>query len=268
MSFILDALRKSEHERQRQAGPALAEVPIAPAKPRSNVWAPIAIALLLVNLAVVGVLMIRKSMREAAPPPPVAATADSAPAPAPASPAPAAQPPVTAASPTASPPAMMRPAENAPAARNEPRYSLETEATGGPPTLDPQMAAQAAAVPSGPPAVTRTPSSRGSVVYESLPDSATVGGPQYTQPSAASRAAADGGSGLPSADQLSGSGAVPALNLELHVYSTTPAERLVFINSHKYREGDTMQEGPVVRQITPAGAVLEYNGRSYLLTHD
>jgi len=270
VSFILDALRKSEHERQRQAGPALAEVPVAPAKPRSNVWAPIAIALLLVNLAVIGVLMIRKSMREPVPPPPATAIVDSAPAPAPAppSPSPAAQAPVTAASPAASTPAMMRPAEPVTEARNEPRSSLEAEATGGAPTLDPQMAAQAAAVPPGPPAVTRTPSSRGSVVYESLPDTATVGGPQYTPPSGGSRPAADGGSGLPSADQLSASGAVPALKLELHVYSTTPAERLVFINSRKYREGDTMQEGPVVRQITPAGAVIEYNGRSYLLTHD
>mgnify|MGYP001590362261 FL=1 len=39
MSFILDALRKSEHDRQRQSGPALAEVPIAAPKPKSNVWA-------------------------------------------------------------------------------------------------------------------------------------------------------------------------------------------------------------------------------------
>jgi general secretion pathway protein B len=268
VSFILDALRKSEHERQRQAGPALAEVPVAPAKPRSNVWAPIAIALLLVNLAVIGVLMIRKSMREPVPPPPATASVESARAPAPALPAPAAQAPVAAESPAASTPAMMRPAEPVPAAANEPQYSLETEATGGAPTLDPQMAAQAAAAPPGPPAVTRTPSSRGSVVYESLPESATVGGPQYTPQPGASRPAHDGGSGLPPADQLSASGAVPALNLDLHVYSTTPAERLVFINSHKYREGDTMQEGPVVRQITPAGAVIEYQGRSYLLTHD
>jgi general secretion pathway protein B len=266
VSFILDALRKSEHERQRQAGPALAEVPVAPPKPRSNVWAPIAIALLLVNLAVIGVLMIRKSMREPVPPPPAAASVDSAPAPAP--PAPVAQAPVATASPVASTPPMMRPAGPVTSASSEPQHSLEAEATGDAPTLDPQMAAQAAAVPSGPPAVTRAPSSRGSVVYESLPDSATVGGPQYTPQPGASRPAHDGGSGLPPADQLSGSGAVPALNLDLHVYSTTPAERLVFINSHKYREGDTMQEGPVVRQITPAGAVIEYQGRSYLLTHD
>jgi general secretion pathway protein B len=284
VSFILDALRKSEHERQRQAGPALAEVPVAPAKPRSNVWAPIVIALLLVNLAVIGVLMIRKSMREPVPPPPAAAIVGSTAAPtpvpvpapvspapvspAPISPAPVAQAPVTTVNPAASTTAMMRPAEPVTAARNEPRYSLEAEATGDAPTLDPQMAAQAAAVPSGPPAVTRTPSSRGSVVYESLPDSATVGGPQYTPRPGGNRPAQDGGSGLPPADQLSGSGAVPALNLDLHVYSTTPAERLVFINSRKYREGDTMQEGPVVRQITPAGAVIEYQGRSYLLTHD
>jgi hypothetical protein len=163
---------------------------------------------------------------------------------------------------------MMRPAEPVTAASNGPQYSLEAEATGDAQTLDPQMAAQAAAVPSGPPAVTRTPSSRGSVVYEALPDSATVGGPQYTPQAGTSRPTHDGGSGLPPADQLSASGAVPALNLDLHVYSTTPAERLVFINSHKYREGDTMQEGPVVRQITPAGAVIEYQGRSYLLTHN
>ena len=37
MSFILDALRKSEHARQRQTGPGLAEVPVAPTRPKTNV---------------------------------------------------------------------------------------------------------------------------------------------------------------------------------------------------------------------------------------
>jgi general secretion pathway protein B len=271
MSFILDALRKSEHERQRQSGPALAEVAIAPHRPRSNVWAPVAIALLLVNLVVVGVLMIRKSMRDPTVPP-AGAVADHAPAPMSAGPAPVAAPPIAslnspAASAPASPPAVPPPSVPA-AGANEARNALEAETTGGPPMLDPGMAAQAAAPPPGPPAVTRTPSSRGSVVYESLPDSATLGGPQYAPQPGAGRPTANSGAGLPGADELSGSGAVPALNLDLHVYSTTPSERLVFINSRKYREGDTMQEGPVVRQITPAGAVLEYNGRSYLLTHN
>lgn len=131
--------------------------------------------------------------------------------------------------------------------------------------LDPTMAERAAAAPPGPPAVTRAPTTRGSVVYESLPDSATVGGPALSREPPAARPAGSG-AGLPSADELAAAG-VPALQLDLHVFSTVPGERLIFVNSHKYREGDTLQEGPVVRQITPAGAVLEYNGRDYLLSN-
>ena len=278
MSFILDALRKSEHERQRQTGPALAEVPVATPKTRANVWAPIAIALLLVNLLVVGVLLIRKSMREpAAAPAAAAAVVDTAPASVGGAPAPVpaiapGSAAVAPASPSLSPPVTrpaLQPAEPTPAAVSEVRNPLEDEAIGGPPMLDPGMAAQAAAAPPGPPAVTRAPASRGSVVYESLPESATLGAQQYSPQVRTGRpsAGAGSGSGLPSADELAASG-VPGLNLDLHVYATRPEERLVFINSHKYREGDTMQEGPTVRQITPSGVVIEYNGRSYLLTHD
>ncbi len=271
MSFILDALRKSEHERQRQTGPALAEVPVAAPRPRSNVWAPVAIALLLVNLVAVGVWLLRKSTSEPAAPPPVASTVGDAPAPSGAAPgAPNSSPAIPASSDAtaaAPPPAMLRPAEPATAPVRQGRNPLEAETAGGQPALDPQMTAQAAAVPGGPAAVTRVPTSRGSVVYESLPDSATVGAESYTPPPAASRQPAGTGAGLPSADQLTGTG-MSVLNLDLHVYSTVPAERLVFINSRKYREGDTLQEGPVVSQITPSGVVLGYQGRSYLLTHN
>lgn len=46
MSFILDALRKSEHERQRSAVPGLSQVPLATPSPQMPRWA----------LAVIGVL--------------------------------------------------------------------------------------------------------------------------------------------------------------------------------------------------------------------
>lgn len=46
MSFILDALRKSEHERQRSSVPGLAHVPLAPAPPALPRWAVAAIATL------------------------------------------------------------------------------------------------------------------------------------------------------------------------------------------------------------------------------
>src|SRR5215475_6330830 len=59
MSFILDALKKSESDRQRQNGPALFEVRVAPPRTRLPLWA-IAIALLLlVNLAIVMWMLMR-----------------------------------------------------------------------------------------------------------------------------------------------------------------------------------------------------------------
>ena len=75
-------------------------------------------------------------------------------------------------------------------------------------------------------------------------------------------------SSLPTADELSAGGGVPQLHLDLHVFSTKPQERFIFVNSHKYREGDTLQEGPVVEQITQSGAVLNYRGSRFLLTRD
>ena len=147
----------------------------------------------------------------------------------------------------------------------ETQNPLADEAGGGPPGADPELLAGAASVPEGPPAVTSTTPGRGSVVYESLPDSAVAGGPPAVAPMPVARPAPEGGSpSMPSADELASAG-VPTLNLDLHVYTSRPAERLVFINSHKYREGDTLAEGPVVQQITPRGVVLEYGGRSYLL---
>jgi general secretion pathway protein B len=59
VSFILDALKKSEGERQRQSGPALFEVKVAPPRTRFPPWA-LAIALLLaVNLGVVAWFLLR-----------------------------------------------------------------------------------------------------------------------------------------------------------------------------------------------------------------
>jgi general secretion pathway protein B len=270
MSFILDALRKSEHERQRQTGPALAEVPVAAPKPRTNAWATGAIALLLVNLVVVGVLLIRKANRE--PGPIVTATM---PAPAPPATAPA-QVTMTQTVPSAAmtePPPMLQPARSPRFPADGSRNSLEDEMSEGSPTLDrqaldPQIAVDAAAPPAGPPAVTRAPTGRGSVVYESLPNSATVGAPQYAAPPQTRAVSQSAGPKLPTADEVTAAGGVPALNLDLHVYSTKPTERMVFVNSHKYREGDALQEGPVVREITPEGAVLEFRGSRFLLSRD
>ncbi len=59
MSFILDALRKSEIERQRQSGPSMAEFPVAREDRRLPVALVVIGFLLAVNLAVVLFFMLR-----------------------------------------------------------------------------------------------------------------------------------------------------------------------------------------------------------------
>jgi general secretion pathway protein B len=267
VSFILDALRKSEHARQKQTGPGLAEVPVVATKPKSNVWATAAIALLVVNLVAVGVLLLRRASDET---PPAAAASPPGTTTAPARPvADAAAPPATpsAAEPTLSsePPAPV----TAPVARTSaPRPAAGgrnplAEEVGG--AVDPSLVAAASAPPSGPPAVTRqpAPARRGTVVYAPIPEAEDL--PDAPPAPAARAPAADN---LPTADEVSARGGLPELHLDLHVYASTPQQRFIFVNSRKYREGEALQEGPVVEQITATGAVLSYRGARFKLTND
>jgi general secretion pathway protein B len=266
VSFILDALRKSEHERQRQTGPGLAEVPVAPAKPKTNVWAMAAVALLIVNLLAVGVYLLRRAQ-----PPEAVATAvphgatSSATAPAAANPTLTAPAPAAAQAPaitqSATPPAP-RPAVSEPVSRNP----LADEVGG----TDPGLQAAASAVPAGPPAVTRDGATkRGSVVYAPIPEADDAPySPPVSEPAAvrAAPAAAPAREALPGADELTARGTLPALHLDLHVYATQPQQRFIFVNSRKYREGETLAEGPVVEQITNDGAVLSFRGSRFKLS--
>lgn len=69
--------------------------------------------------------------------------------------------------------------------------------------------------------------------------------------------------------ELQGSGAdLPELNLELHVFSTSPADRFVFINSAKYLEGESLPEGPRLVEITEEGVVLNHRNQSFLLPRE
>lgn len=265
MSFILDALRKSEHERQRTTGPGLAEVPVAPSKPRTNAWATAAIALLVVNLVAVGILMVRKGREESTTPAVATAGTEVAAGPAAAPPtaaAPAESPPqVSVTRKLPEPPPMLRPAEAvppAPATRNP----LEQEVSGYPPPIDPQMAAGASAAPEGPPAVTRTPAG-GTVVYQTLPEAGLAPPPGETAPAQQSARPA-----LPTVDEVTAGAGMPELRLELHVYANRPQERFAFINSRKYREGDTLAEGPQVEEITRDGVVLNLRGNRFLLPRE
>ncbi len=68
MSFILDALKKSESERQQQSGAEFSSVPSSSDEPQSLRWLWILAALLGVNLAVLLGILLRP---DTSPPPPV-----------------------------------------------------------------------------------------------------------------------------------------------------------------------------------------------------
>jgi general secretion pathway protein B len=60
MSFILDALKKSEGERQRQNAPAFFEVKIAPPRTRLPLWVVALGTLLVLNLGIAAWLVLRQ----------------------------------------------------------------------------------------------------------------------------------------------------------------------------------------------------------------
>ncbi len=65
MSFILDALKKSEADRQRQAGPALLEMRVMPVQRRLPLWAIAVGILLLVNVVILGWFALHRAPAEA-----------------------------------------------------------------------------------------------------------------------------------------------------------------------------------------------------------
>jgi general secretion pathway protein B len=108
MSFILDALKKSESDRQRQSGPALYEVKVAPPRTGLPPWAIAVVALLAVNLLIGVWMLLRHPGARAATETAAAAAPVAAPLPAPLAvqvPAPTVAPAVPAAAMTNTPPA-------------------------------------------------------------------------------------------------------------------------------------------------------------------
>jgi general secretion pathway protein B len=55
------------------------------------------------------------------------------------------------------------------------------------------------------------------------------------------------------------------LRLEVLSYSSVPAERLVFINGRRYREGDALESGAKIEEIREDGVVLSDQGRRFTL---
>ena len=57
--------------------------------------------------------------------------------------------------------------------------------------------------------------------------------------------------------------ALPPLSLDVHVYAPAVQDRFVLLNMKKYHEGDQIDEGSRLEEITSEGAVLSYRGQRF-----
>ena len=230
MSFILDALKKSELERQRQSMPGLIEVPVAPKRRGLPMWAVVLSLLLLVNVGVVSVLLLRNGAKS----PPAKAERLSAQAPAPA--------------PAAQEPDHFSPLDKAPA--QAPVFAPEI------PVEEPQSTR---------PAPRANPQVTGTSDLFSPPQSARRADPILHENTEAEDRAED--EVLPSINELNltGADALPEMHIDVHVYATRAQDRFVYINMRKYQEGSTLQEGPTLERIRRDGVVLKYRNLRFLL---
>ena len=246
MSYILDALRKSDQQRQRGVAPTLPAAPAPEATPRR----PASLAYGLLALVLVGAGMAIGWLRpwqseQAAParPEPVAARPE----------------PIAPRAPESNlRQAVPAPSQMAPRPKPETRAQSATppvQAAPAPIAAQPQPPAPSGARPSG------TPRPADAVVPGKKPAPA----PAPEQPAA--NAAADAGRAqaviamaeLPLALQQE----LPAMTISVHAYSGNPRDRMVGINNRMLREGEYVVPGLKLEQITPEGMIFGYKGFSF-----
>ena len=57
--------------------------------------------------------------------------------------------------------------------------------------------------------------------------------------------------------------ALPALSFTVHIYSAKPSSRMVKINGMRLREGDPISSALTLKEITKDGVILSYNNRIF-----
>jgi hypothetical protein len=251
MSFILDALKKSELERQRQSSPGLMDPGATVPRSRLPLWAAALGILLAVNLLVLSVVLLRRETASGLRPVPATGGPGTPAVGAPAAGAVQGASAGAATSVPAVPPAAAA-AATGPVTAADSAGGHFSPMDGAPATYAPEIPLTEAS------AAADDPSSRRS-------DPALR--PAESAKSTTARADDPPDEVLPSVDQvnLAGAQALPDLHLDVHVYATSPGDRFVYINGRKYREGMRLSEGPIVARIRRDGVVLNAAGIRFLL---
>ncbi len=247
MSFILDALRKSETQNQKQLGPGFANVRRGNARRSMPVWVPILALLLIVNIIALSVAFWPDPVKNV---PPLVESNDAV-------------------------------AIDGPETETVPGGEAQTRGEIRP--LSREISRGRRAIPESPidiPAVDQK-NSGGSVQVMSeeemnlflSPVEETIGVADNRQTGIVTELLANEVTAaelLPDLAELRLRGilTLPELHLDVHVYSETQADRFVFVNMKKYREGDRLREGPLLESITPQGAIMQHQGQRFVVIQD
>ncbi|MDH3746731.1 MAG: general secretion pathway protein GspB [Gammaproteobacteria bacterium] len=229
MSFILDALKKSENDRQQQAPAEFATVPSSPGMPSAPRWLWVLGVLLAINIVALLGFTLRPNSSQSVTP----ATEQLRPTP---------EPTI---------PIETQPAASQPTAFTE---QLEKARRKQPDRQNVSASTTNVATPDADSSNTSQ-----SVVSMNLSDSAPTATNQETNYAL-----------LPSLIelQLNNESTLPDLHVDIHVFSANPSDRFVFINMNKYHENDQLSEGPVVREITRHGVILDHRGQTFSLPRE
>ncbi len=262
MSFILEALKKAEQDRHAGQAPVLDDVLSRPARaaPRPaptqpRAWSLLAVAMALMML-VAGLVYWPKPLATK-PAQPVASS-------------PAVIPMVAESPEAAAPVLRVDPARLEPALPADPVTAspvvtmddLDTEVVPAPaPASNKSRAEAALPAPAAAPAEAVTtptpPAAEASATEPTLAPPALTPAPAAATVEPAVRALRD----MPAAFRSE----FPKLTVDVHVYDSNPLRRFVILNGKKYRETDTMLEGPRIIEITADGVIVEQRGSKVLL---
>jgi len=243
MSFILDALKKSEAERRHGEVPKLQNESFPPPRRGRTVWLPLLVSALLLNVAVCGWWLFGK-MKESPPP---AGSARSEPVRQPAAPLPS----------VAHPPEL-------PAAVASER-NVASAATAFPPAPPPQAADLASAEPTV--ATVVMPAPPGVVPPSAERGRPTAPADEPVAPAPSRGDVSPPAGAYPPLAELSASAraSLPDCDLQLHFYTPEPERRLVRLNGRNLHEGETDGAGLLIDEITPEGVRLECRGVRFFL---
>ena len=292
MSYILDALRKSEQQRTRGAAPSLLVVPVtdAPQRRTFSLWYGVLAAILVI--AGIGIGMMRPWQTDVPPQSVIAAKPQAAPARngTAASPGPATETSGKDAPQAAVVPATSAASVAAPAGTtwvgDTGKTVLPAQAEGTPKTTPAASGIDAAKGPPTPPSepakLQGLPSRGETASATQIAGAKAAPATKEAEPAAGAGGKAVAGSVEKSAPAkpidaaqerapvtfaelpLAVQQEMPKVTVQFHLYSGNPKDRLAGINDRMLREGDTIAPGLVLEQITSDGMVLTFKGHRFL----